>query len=197
MSAPITPDEARQLLEGATKGPWHADGEPWNRIVWSPDGNRVCFMAHSSGLNDDRDIVTSNLAAAAPALARAYLAEHEARVAAEAAQALVLERAAEAVEATEPPFHRWLSRKACVSAIRNLAPASGVEALAALREERDTLVTQVEALRAARDAAVSALNCIRELNMTAPDKRGEQWAESDLIEQEIVFALKAIVEKKQ
>ena len=49
-----------------TKGPWRADGEPWNRIVWSSADNRVCFMAHSSGLNDARDIATSNLIAAAP-----------------------------------------------------------------------------------------------------------------------------------
>lgn len=49
-----------------TNGPWRADGEPWNRIVWSGAGNRVCFMAHSNGLNDDGDIATSNLIAAAP-----------------------------------------------------------------------------------------------------------------------------------
>ena len=51
-----------------TPGPWQADGEPWNRVVWSSAENRVCFMAHSSGLNDDTDIATSNLIAAAPDL---------------------------------------------------------------------------------------------------------------------------------
>ena len=67
-------DEAvKALLDGATPGPWRADGEPWNRIVWSSADNRVCFMAHSSGLNDARDIATSNLIAAAPDLARALL----------------------------------------------------------------------------------------------------------------------------
>ena len=69
----MTDDQVRALLDGATPGPWRADGEPWNRIVWSSADNRVCFMAHSSGLNDARDIATSNLIAAAPDLARALL----------------------------------------------------------------------------------------------------------------------------
>ena len=69
----MTDEAVKSLLEGATPGPWRADGEPWNRIVWSSADNRVCFMAHSSGLNDARDIATSNLAAAAPDLARALL----------------------------------------------------------------------------------------------------------------------------
>lgn len=69
----MTDDQVRALLDGATPGPWRADGEPWNRIVWSSADNRVCFMAHSSGLNDARDTATSNLVAAAPDLARALL----------------------------------------------------------------------------------------------------------------------------
>jgi hypothetical protein len=69
----LTDDQVQALLDGATPGPWRADGEPWNRIVWSSADNRVCFMAHSSGLNDARDIATSNLVAAAPDLARALL----------------------------------------------------------------------------------------------------------------------------
>ena len=69
----MTDDQVQALLDGATPGPWRADGEPWNRIVWSSADNRVCFMAHSSGLNDARDIATSNLVAAAPDLARALL----------------------------------------------------------------------------------------------------------------------------
>ncbi len=70
----LTDEAVKALLDGATPGPWRADGEPWNRIVWSSADNRVCFMAHSSGLNDARDIATSNLIAAAPDLARALLA---------------------------------------------------------------------------------------------------------------------------
>ena len=69
----LTDEAVKALLDGATPGPWRADGEPWNRIVWSSADNRVCFMAHSSGLNDARDIATSNLVAAAPDLARALL----------------------------------------------------------------------------------------------------------------------------
>ena len=85
----MTDEAVKALLEGATPGRWAADGEPWNRVVWSPDGNRVCFMAHSSGLNDARDIATSNLVAAAPDLARALLAARAelARVRADAALA--------------------------------------------------------------------------------------------------------------
>lgn len=41
-----------------------------------------------------------------------------------------------------------------------------------------------------REAALeAALNNIRELNMTGEDENGCKWAHSDLIEQEIVFAL--------
>lgn len=91
--------EVKAMLDGATPGPWRADGEPWNRVVWSSAENRVCFMAHSSGLNDERDIATSNLAAAAHDLARALLdarAEHAAsliRINAEAVEAVAQARA--------------------------------------------------------------------------------------------------------
>ena len=102
-----------------------------------------------------------------------YLAEHEARVSAEAAQALVLEQAAEACEDVdfvhEDPSTQRMVREVIGFAgarIRALAPASGVEALAALRAaanaanehwlakldaeaERDTLAAQVEALKEA------------------------------------------------
>ena len=70
----MTREQVKALLSRAPEGPWRADGEPWNRIVWSGAENRVCFMAHSNGLNDDRDVAASDLAAAAPDLARALLA---------------------------------------------------------------------------------------------------------------------------
>lgn len=54
-----------------TKGPWSVDGPPWNQIVWSSAENRVCFLAHSDGLDDERDIATGHLIAAAPDLAEA------------------------------------------------------------------------------------------------------------------------------
>ena len=70
----MTVSKAQALLDGATPGPWLANGEPWNLIVWSAADNRVCFMAHSNGLDDDRDVATAELVAAAPDLARAYIA---------------------------------------------------------------------------------------------------------------------------
>ena len=106
---------------------------------------------------------------------------------AEAAQALVVERAAEVGadatiaywrEADKPVAERKHGGASMPSFVMKeilaLAPSSGVAALAELRAERDALL--------------SALNRIRELNMTAPDKQGKQWAESDLIEQEIALA---------
>ena len=92
MSDLITADEATKLLDEATPGPWEADGDPWNRIIWSSAENRVCFMAHSNGLDDARDIATSNLVAAAPDLARTVIALHAQLADAQAAQAMVAER---------------------------------------------------------------------------------------------------------
>ena len=69
----MTKEQIEALLDGTTPGPWRAEGDPWSRIVWSSAENRVCFMAHSNGLDDARDIATSNLVAAAPDLARALL----------------------------------------------------------------------------------------------------------------------------
>jgi hypothetical protein len=95
----LTDEAVKALLDGATPGPWRADGEPWNRVVWSSADNRVCFMAHSNGLDDARDIATSNLAAAAPDLARALLDARaelaQARAEAQAAVARGMELAAE------------------------------------------------------------------------------------------------------
>ena len=87
----ITAEQAAKLLEGTPPGPWRADGPPYNRIVWSSADNRVCFMAHTNGLDDARDNSTSNLVAAAPNLARALIAS-------EAARKLAEERLAKAVE---------------------------------------------------------------------------------------------------
>lgn len=55
--------EAGRVLEGVTEGPWRVDGEPWNQIVWSGAGNRVCFMSHSNGLDDARDVATARFIA--------------------------------------------------------------------------------------------------------------------------------------
>ena len=47
-------------------GPWTVDGPPHNQIVWSSPENRVCFLAHSNGRDDARDVATGHLIAAAP-----------------------------------------------------------------------------------------------------------------------------------
>jgi chromosome segregation ATPase len=57
--------EARALLKDVTPGPWREEGPPWNKLVWSSADNRVCFMAHSNGLNDERDEATARFIAAA------------------------------------------------------------------------------------------------------------------------------------
>lgn len=52
-----------------TPGPWEVDGPPSNQIIWCADGeNRICFMAHSNGRDDEGDIATARLVAAAPDL---------------------------------------------------------------------------------------------------------------------------------
>ena len=79
----ISAEQAAKLLEGTPPGPWRADGPPYNRIVWTSNENRVCFMAHTNGLDDARDVATSNLVAAAPDLARALIASEAARKLAE------------------------------------------------------------------------------------------------------------------
>ena len=143
----LTDEAVKALLDGATPGPWRADGEPWNRVVWSSADNRVCFMAHSSGLNDARDIATSNLVAAAPDLARALLdARAElARVKtdAAAAMALVVERAAKiATRHWEGEPEDTIAMEA---AIRALAPADGLAAVDALRAEIADLKMNMDA----------------------------------------------------
>ena len=54
-----------------TPGPWTVDGPPDNQIVWSGTDERVCFLAHSNGRDEERDIATGRLIAAAPCLAEA------------------------------------------------------------------------------------------------------------------------------
>ena len=61
--------DLRKMVAEATTGPWNADGPVWNRVVYSSLENRICFMAHSNGLNDGRDIANSRLIYQAPTLA--------------------------------------------------------------------------------------------------------------------------------
>lgn len=78
MTAIDTSTEAvERLLDGVTQGPWQVDGPSWNQIIWSSNGNRVCFMAHSSGLNVVGDLAAASFIAAARDLVPALLAERD------------------------------------------------------------------------------------------------------------------------
>ena len=155
----LTDEAVKALLDGATPGPWRADGEPWNRIVWSSAENRVCFMAHSSGLNDERDIATSNLAAAAPDLARALLA---ARADAEAAVALALEEAVTILQnlaqgpasSADALQYRSNALLDAIALIRALAPEDAIAEVEALRKDRDHADKRVAELQAALSGGV-------------------------------------------
>ena len=103
----ITAEQAAKLLEGTTPGPWRADGPPYNRIVWTSNENRVCFMAHTNGLDDARDNATSNLVAAAPELARALIASEAARKLAEERLAALIRRAHDAIIRDEKDGAVW------------------------------------------------------------------------------------------
>ena len=140
----LTREQLEALLDGATQGPWQADGEPWNRIVWSSAENRVCFMAHSNGLDDARDIATSNLVAAAPDLARQCLSLMDERDEAQAAQAGVCEKIAYEIaelEAHDAAENDWRDgerlAKRIAKSIHSLADPTGVKLLAEVRAERD------------------------------------------------------------
>ena len=150
----MTDDQVRALLDGATPGPWRADGEPWNRVVWSSADNRVCFMAHSNGLDDARDIATSNLAAAAPDLARVLL---DARADARAAVALAIERAAEVCDDLAIGYakHKGVPGALHDAArdIRALADLDGLAMVQELRAEMDTLAAENASLKAAKAVA--------------------------------------------
>jgi len=53
--------QIKALVEKATEGPWNVDGPPNNQIIWSSPEERVCFMAHSDGKDEERDIATAAL----------------------------------------------------------------------------------------------------------------------------------------
>lgn len=78
MTIDITTATVAAMLEGVTGGPWAVDGPLWNQIIWSSAENRVAFMAHSNGLNDDRDIATARFIAYAREAVPALSAERDA-----------------------------------------------------------------------------------------------------------------------
>lgn len=199
----ITAEEAQKLLDGATPGPWRADGEPWNRVVWSSADNRVCFMAHSSGLNDARDIATSNLIAAAPDLARALLAARAelARVKADAAVAvaLMVERAATQADPWDGPVTKnkivdaqAIAAQQIKARIRALAPADGLALVQELRAERDAadqrdgaMLARIVALEADGEAARSAASTNFARAETAEAERDRLAAANAVLEAKV------------
>lgn len=85
-STEMTPEHARELLEGATEGPWLAERDRRPGIiekygVYAADYTPV--VSHFTGIEDAAD---AEAIATWPSLARSYLAEHEARIAAEASR---------------------------------------------------------------------------------------------------------------
>lgn len=70
----IDVEQLRADMAAGTPGPWRHDGPHWNAIVWSDAGNRIAFMAHSNGLDDDRDEANASRIARLPDLETAYLA---------------------------------------------------------------------------------------------------------------------------
>ncbi len=66
-------DELMALLAKATAGEWTVDGPPWNQIIWSDEENRVAFLAHSNGLDHERDLATGAAIVAAVDFCRTEL----------------------------------------------------------------------------------------------------------------------------
>ncbi len=149
----LTDEAVKALLDGATPGPWRADGEPWNRVVWSSAENRVCFMAHSNGLNDERDIATSNLAAAAPDLARALL---DARADAKVAVAVEKAVAVAEVYSDAEVMGRITGDTEIADAISALASEDAIAEVAKLRAERDAALADVARFQEERTYVIGA-----------------------------------------
>ena len=61
--------------EAGTPGPWKVDGPVWNQIVWTDNENRLCFMAHSNGLNDGRDEANARRIARVPDMEATIIAQ--------------------------------------------------------------------------------------------------------------------------
>ena len=97
MTSPLSPEAVAQMVadrEAGTPGPWHFDGPVWNQIIWTDGENRLCFMAHSNGLNDDRDIANARRIASLPDIEAAYLTLAAENATLRASEAAALDRIA-------------------------------------------------------------------------------------------------------
>lgn len=138
-------DELRNMVKCAVSGPWDVDGPVWNRVVWSSPSNRVCFMAHSNGCNDDQDMANSRLCAAAPTLATdlADALDEVARLRAAPAHADIatLRECAEKAEAQ--------NRELAMQSLAHLGQAQeAYEAQKKAEAERDRLAAELAEARA-------------------------------------------------
>jgi len=69
-------DKLAEVLGAATPGPWAAFGQLWYATIATANDSgehRLCFMAHSNGLNDARDEANATLIALTPTLAADWL----------------------------------------------------------------------------------------------------------------------------
>ena len=145
MTSPLSPEAVAQLVadrEAGTPGPWHFDGPVWNQIVWTDGENRLCFMAHSNGLNDDRDIANASRIARLPDLEAAYLTL--------AAENATLARKLDAAQKTGETY-RLANRT-------NLDRANAAEAeLATLRASEAAALDRVAVLEDALNGCIAAI----------------------------------------
>ena len=157
----LTKQEIEALLDGTTPGPLSCQTFDAEADIYGPDGN---LIAEVHGAIGGTAPANARLFTKAPDLARTALDALARLEDAKAAQALVVEQAAEAAYTwltTKDPSVQEARYQAAIDYFKTdidrpaeqvrdvilaLAPASGVEALAALRAERDVL-------RADRDSA--------------------------------------------
>jgi len=92
----LTKEDFEKLLAAdraaGTPGPWHFDGPVWNRSIWADGENRLCFMAHSNGLNDDRDIANARRITRLPDIEAAYITLAAENATLRASEAAALDR---------------------------------------------------------------------------------------------------------
>lgn len=119
-------------MQAGTQGPWESEGESWNKIIWSDSENRVCFMAHSNGLNDDKDEANARRIARVPAMEQTILALSAQLSASEAARVEAEARVGALVDASGY-FSR--KRKSILTDIMSAHSGRGAGASSWMRED--------------------------------------------------------------
>lgn len=167
MSDLITAEEAQKRLDGTTPGPWTvemgnvpiADTGDYDGYCRLMAGGRVIFEQWGDDEQSEKDAALAGLA---PNLARTVIALYAQLADAKAAQAMVLERAAELInphpedaENDYCPHNVYLVAHPCEECaqarIRAHADADGLAMVQELRAERDDWKRLVFETRAVRD----------------------------------------------